>query len=69
MEGLRKVKSSVRSLRNMEKFEVCICVVEKMNGSDYIRFKDIIRKFNEYSDALKYAGKIKKNVQFTNAHM
>jgi len=44
----------------MEKFEVCICVVEKMNGSDYIRFKDVTLKFDEYADAIKYA-KMKKN--------
>ena len=56
------MKSSGRLLGNMEKFEVCICVVEKMNGGDYIRFKDIIRKFDEYAGALKYAAKIKKNV-------
>ena len=45
----------------MEKFEVCICVVEKMNGSDYIRFKDVTLKFDEYADAIKYAEKMKKN--------
>ena len=34
-------------------FEVCVCIVEKMNGSDYIRFKDILDKFADYSSALK----------------
>jgi len=50
-----------RFVRDMEKFEVCICVVEKMNGSDYIRFKDVTLKFGEYAGAIKYVEKMKKN--------
>ena len=46
----------------MEKFEVCTCVVEKMNGIDYILFKDVIRKFSGYADAIKYVEDIKKTV-------
>lgn len=50
-----------RFVRDIKKFEVCICVVEKMNGSDYIRFKDVTLKFDEYAGAIKYAEKMKKN--------
>lgn len=46
----------------MEKFEFCICVVEKTDGTDNIRFKYTIRKFDEYINALGYAEKIKKNI-------
>ena len=60
--GSRLRNTAVRTLREMGKFEVCICVVEKMNGSDYVRFKEVIRRFNGYADALKYAGETKKNV-------
>jgi hypothetical protein len=51
-------------LRDMTKFQVCMCVVEKTSGSGYehIRFKDIILKFNDYADAIKYAQKMRKNV-------
>ena len=45
----------------MEKFEVCMYVVEKMNGSEYIRLKDVILKFDEYADAVKYVEKMRKN--------
>ncbi|MBE0511488.1 hypothetical protein IBX38_00375 [Candidatus Bathyarchaeota archaeon] len=43
----------------MEKFEVCVCVVEKTNGSGYenVRFKDVILTFDDYADAIKCAGK------------
>lgn len=48
----------------MAKFQVCICVVEKTSGSEYehIRFKDVILKFNDYADAIKYAQNMRKNV-------
>ena len=55
------MKRRRHALRDMEKFQVCICVVEKMNGSDYVRFKDVILKFDEYADAIKYAEKMRKN--------
>ena len=46
----------------MERFEFCICVVEKMRGGDHIRFKYILRKFDMCVDALKYAEEMKKNI-------
>jgi len=32
------------------------------SGYEHIRFKDIILKFNNYADAIKYAQKMRKNV-------
>ena len=58
------MKRRRRALGDMKKFEVCICVVEKMNGSDYIRFKDVFLKFDEYADAIKYAEKMKKSARY-----
>ncbi len=47
-------------MRDIAKFQVCICVVEKTSESGYehIRFKNIILKFNDYADAMKYAKKM-----------
>ena len=36
----------------------------KMNGSEYVRFKDVILKFDDYADAIKYAEKMKKSARY-----
>jgi len=47
-------------MRDMAKFQVCICVVEQMreSGYEHVLFKSIILKFNDYADAMKYAKKM-----------
>ncbi len=52
----------------MERFEFCICVVEKTDGSDNVRFKYTIRKFDEYANALEYAKKIKNDISRVRGH-
>jgi hypothetical protein len=60
-------EESLSSLEGKKyRFEVCITVVEKMNGSDWdgTRYKDIIQKFADYAEALRYAEQMKQKLFF-----
>jgi len=53
----------------MERFEFCICLVEKTNRVDQIWFKHVLRKFDEYTDAINYAEKIKETITQIRDHL